>query len=231
MPIVRCDVWWAAPAADPDAALAQLGDADQARGRGLRRPADRARFATGRLLARRAVAAVLGVEADAVHVVTRCPRCGSDKHGRAELASPRARLHLSIAHAGDRVVVAVCEQEVGVDVERIGEIGDLAGAEAGVLAPQERRALGRVAPAERPRAFFVLWTRKEAVLKATGQGLGVPPAELQVSAPSDAPAVVAWPPSETARPAQLRDLDGGEDYTACVAVLTGDEVEVAEHSA
>jgi phosphopantetheinyl transferase len=64
-------------------------------------------------------------------------------------------LDLSIAHAGERVVVAVARGTgVGVDVEPIGPFEDLTGAAAGVLAPAERAGLAALPVSARPPCSF-----------------------------------------------------------------------------
>jgi len=66
---------------------------------------------------------------------------------------------------------------VGVDVERIDERVVDASLLAVVLHPREHAAAKREHLA---RDFFGLWTRKEAVLKAVGQGLLIPPQSIMV---------------------------------------------------
>jgi 4'-phosphopantetheinyl transferase len=82
------------------------------------------------------------------------------------------RLRFNVAHSGDLMLCAVSlDHEVGVDVERVREdIGheDIA---RRFFAEDEVRSLAAVPPASRREAFFACWTRKEAVVKATGEGL------------------------------------------------------------
>jgi len=218
-------VWWSAPVAGAGHAL--LDDADRARCATLRLPADRARFATGRVLVRRALAAELGVDAAQIVLHTCCERCGGP-HGKPVLAAPAAAIEFSIAHAGERVVVATSRcGAVGVDVERVRAAADLATPDAGVLGDAERAALQALAPDERDAAFIRIWARKEAVLKATGEGLLGSPAELRVSDAHEPPAVVAWAAGRHPRAVRMLDLDAGRGYRACVAVLTSRPLRVS----
>jgi len=216
----RCAVWWSSLPTDPQAAAALLDAGERARCATYARAADRARFAGGRALARRAVAAELGCDPHEVRLDARCAVCG-EAHGRPRvLGAGDGMLDLSIAHAGERVVVAVARGAgVGVDVEPIGPFEDLTGAAAGVLAPAERAVLAALPASERAAAFFGYWTRKESLLKATGQGLTVEPATLHVAPPDEPAALIAAPrPLDPAR-VHLRDLDAGPGYAACLALL------------
>lgn len=84
------------------------------------------------------------------HVVRRtCPHCGSAGHGRPRLGTAA----LSLAYAAGLVAVAVADVAVGVDLEKDG-----------------------LAPAPFPDRLA--WTRAEAVLKLTGEGLRREPASV-----------------------------------------------------
>jgi len=126
---------------------------------------------------------------------------------------------------------------VGVDAEPTPPPGYLGAADAEqlaseVLAPDERVqwvAAGRV-----PADLAQWWTRKEAVLKASGHGLAVPPASIRVSAPWAPPAVLAWDVSEPlGGVVSLVDLaapPGYGGYVGSVAVLGAAAASVVERA-
>ena len=62
-----------------------------------------------------------------------------------------------------------------------------------VLSAAEQAALARVPPDGRARAFLVAWTRKEAVTKATGDGLRAAFSEVVVAADAGPPRLASWP--------------------------------------
>lgn len=81
-------------------------------------------------------------------------------------------LHISISHAGGLAVAAICEHgPIGVDVEHIEMRRPLLPIARRFYSPEECAQLEACAADERTALFHQWWTRKEAVLKATGEGL------------------------------------------------------------
>lgn len=82
-------------------------------------------------------------------------------------------LHFNLSHAGPHLLLAFArDQALGIDLERRDRrlsIEDIANR---FFAPREARALAGLPPAQQRETFLRLWTRKEAVLKAIGHGLG-----------------------------------------------------------
>jgi len=80
-----------------------------------------------------------------------------------------AQLHFSVSHTRHWALLAVATQPVGVDVEEISTAFDFASLLDISFSAAERQAI-RQSPDPR-RQFYALWTRKEALVKATGQGI------------------------------------------------------------
>jgi 4'-phosphopantetheinyl transferase len=79
-------------------------------------------------------------------------------------------LHFNVAHSGDWILIAVAPEPVGVDVEfadpgfDYDDIMDYSFNEDEIIVVNE---------SENPvTTFFLFWSRKEALLKGTGKGLG-----------------------------------------------------------
>ena len=96
--------------------------------------------------------------------------------------------------------------DVGLDVERVRVLSDLPALAEHVHSPAEQ---ARGVPD--PATFFRTWTRKEALLKATGDGLSAPMSAITLTADG---VVVAW---TGAGAAWLRDLSPAPDHPAAVA--------------
>ncbi|XVQ84281.1 4'-phosphopantetheinyl transferase family protein [Microbispora siamensis] len=215
-----CRVWWAAPQDRPVESMTPvLGEGERARAVRFRREADRRRFVTGSWLLRTAVAAVLGIAPADVVVDRSCPDCGRS-HGKPRIRAAGPPLHVSVSHSGDRVVVALsAEGPLGVDVEAVPS-APVDGLARRVLTRGEWSWMEALPPEERCEAFARVWTRKEAVLKATGHGLRIPPEKVEVSGPADDPELIGWPLGIPAAHVRLRHLEPGRGYVAAVAVVS-----------
>ena len=85
------------------------------------------------------------------------------------------RLCFNVSRSGRVVLCAFARDcEVGVDVEEVRHDIDHEEIAARFFAPEEVAALQACAASERREAFFKCWTRKEAYVKATGEGLSLP---------------------------------------------------------
>ncbi|OQO92659.1 4'-phosphopantetheinyl transferase [Saccharomonospora piscinae] len=223
--MIECVVWWAEPITAPEAALALLDPPERDRHAAYRRAEDKQRFLTGRALAKTVAGEALGLPPSSVHFDATCTDCGK-QHGPVRV--PGAPLALSISHSGDRVGVALTSgTPVGLDVESAARDAD-DGLIEYALNDTERAGLP-AAKAERTRAFFTFWTRKEALMKATGRGLRIPLRALTVSG-ADEPARLLASDDSALDPGGTRvaDLDPGPGYRAAVVLLTSDEIDVTE---
>jgi len=98
-------------------------------------------------------------------------RFGAHQNGKPFLVD--ARLEFNLSHSGDVALIVVAQsRQVGVDVEQLRPMVDLESVAARICTPGELSTLAGLAEPERERAFFAMWTRKEALAKATGEGIG-----------------------------------------------------------
>lgn len=90
--------------------------------------------------------------------------------------------HFNLSHSADRALLGVSPiGPLGVDVEKVRPLDHMLDIAERFFSPAEYRRLASVAPAERPRAFFNCWTRKEAYIKAVGEGLAIPLDRFEVT--------------------------------------------------
>ena len=94
--------------------------------------------------------------------------------GKPSLAAP-AGIHFNASHSGDVALFAfTLHCEIGVDVEEMRPISDMREIASRFFCAEESTELMALPADERERAFFLCWTRKEAYLKAVGEGLYAP---------------------------------------------------------
>ena len=139
---------------------------------------------------------------------------------------PGTGLGTSLSHAGDWAALSICAGETcGIDVEQQPSRVRLAEMVEVVCTPAEAAQVMALDAAAREHALLVLWTRKEALLKAFGVGLGVDPARFDVGAagPVSPPAAAAGMPS-----CQVVALDLPTGLLGAVALPVGSEL-VGQH--
>jgi hypothetical protein len=88
------------------------------------------------------------------------------------------------------------------------------------FAAEEQEEWQRLPKSVQPRAFFTGWTRKEAILKATGQGLARPLGSFAVTMSPDKPPLLLRLDNDTTvgRQWTIADLPGSSELAAAVAV-------------
>jgi len=162
---------WSIPLNPPEAEVARLArllSADeQERASRFRFDVHRRRYIVGRGALRRLLGAYLGADPAGLQF-SYGPR------GKPELpAGPGLGFNLS--NSEDLALVGFCrDAEIGVDVEFLKEMDDLEQIATRFFSVPEVADLATVPRERKKEAFFNCWTRKEAYLKAVGEGLAAP---------------------------------------------------------
>lgn len=132
-----------------------------------------------------------------------------------------AGVHFNLAHSEDLALVAVTRiGMVGVDVERVRVTKDADELVSRFFSPRESELFRKVPTEEKPAAFFNLWTRKEALLKATGEGITRSLSLVEVSfLPGEAARLQAVA-GDTAKTKEwtLRELSPAPEFAGAVAI-------------
>jgi 4'-phosphopantetheinyl transferase len=186
-------------------------------------PRDRRRFCVARGMLRSLLGFYLGMPPTRVQF-----KYGAQ--GKPALApAPAERLRFNLSHSHERAVYAFAyDREVGVDLEYLRWVDDLEQIAERNFSPWEGMALRALPASEKQAAFFYCWTRKEAYLKALGDGLARPLDQFDVSLAPGEPARllrVVGQPQETTR-WSLSNLELGADYAGAVAV-EGDDCQLS----
>jgi len=74
-------------------------------------------------------------------------------------------LHYNVSHSGDLILIAVSNSEVGIDIEKINDSFSYKEILPHNFSDEEILFI------KKPEDFYLLWTRKEALLKATAKGI------------------------------------------------------------
>jgi 4'-phosphopantetheinyl transferase len=114
-----------------------------------------------------------------------------ESHGKPYLSMEfnYCGLRFNLAHSNELAVYAFTRgRELGIDVEYIHALPDAEQIAARFFSAQENVALRMLPESQRLEAFFNCWTRKEAYIKAIGDGLSHPLDQFQVSLSPGEPA-------------------------------------------
>lgn len=203
------------PAAAVEGMAGMLSPDEQERAARFRVPQVRARFTAARAILRDILSRYLHCEPSALVF-------GYRKHGKPFLVpGAEADIRFNLSHSHGLALYGICRgREVGIDLERIRQDREHDRLARRFFSPQEVAALQGLPPDERVEAFFHCWTRKEAYLKARGEGLAIPLASFDVSlAPGEAAALlgVAGDSREAERWSILA-IQAGPGYAAALAV-------------
>jgi 4'-phosphopantetheinyl transferase len=148
--------------------------------------------------------------------------------------SSRSRISFNLSHSEAVAVIAVSvDADLGIDVERKKRIQDWQSVARRFFSARENAELMSLQESARLDAFYDVWTRKEAIIKATGEGLHArldefdvalsPGAMIRVVADySDEQKYVGW---------RLHTFEPGSGYSGALATPAANKMEMIDHGA
>ncbi len=132
-----------------------------------------------------------------------------------------SRIRFNMAHSGDLALYALTvDCEIGIDVEELRDIPDIEKVASHYFSRAEASELLSIGDKISARdAFFRCWTRKEAYIKAVGDGLYLPLDQFQVTLFRDAPAKFVHIGNDVSAAAEwtLEHLDPAPNYLGALA--------------
>ena len=197
-----------------------ISDDERARARRYRFDKNRQEYIVGRGLLRHLLGCYLDEDPTSLQFVY-------NPYGKPALMPDTSggRLNFNVSHAHDMIVFAFSRnREIGVDVERIRPEAIHDGVAERFFSANEVHALRALPLHVQPLAFFNCWTRKEAYIKARGEGLNIPLNQFDVSLVPGEPAALLnsrYDHDDTSRWI-LCALDMGTQYAAALAVEGND---------
>jgi 4'-phosphopantetheinyl transferase len=141
------------------------------------------------------------------------------------LAPGGSRLQFNVTHSGNLALLAFClDAAVGIDVEKKRPLPDGEQIARRFFSPHENRVFRSLPTEQRSAAFFNCWTRKEAYIKAIGEGLSCPLDVFDVTlVPGEPPRLLRIRGSEQAAAAWLLyAFEPQPDFTAALAAFGRD---------
>ena len=199
-----------APARDVDACRRMIDEDERRRADRFRDSIVAARWIVGRARMREVLADHL--DADPGDIAFR-----DGYNGKPMLARMRRALFFNLSHSEGLELIAVCGgDEVGVDVEYERALPSWPSVAARVFTPDELELIRAEPPERQLHHFYRAWTRKEAVIKATGEGLSADLKRITVSTGDDAK-LLAWPGSGAAD-WHLHHIEPAHNYVGALAI-------------
>lgn len=201
-------VWRLSLAMDGDMrarSISALSKSETRRAAGFHFAGDELRFVVSHGCLRHILAGYTGLDPGALKFVV-------SEFGKPSLktAGEGGSIRFNLAHSGDAALVALSsEGEVGVDIESVRRLDDFSPVARRCFSPRERDMLDSCEESEYADMFYTLWTRKEAYIKARGEGMSLDLTRIDVSA---APGILdgRW---------HIRDLGM---YRGCICALAAE---------
>lgn len=141
------------------------------------------------------------------------------EHGKPVLANNHqcADITFNVSHSNDLALIAVAQkQSIGVDIEKINHESDHQALITRFFSKAEQAEFQTMPDANKARAFCACWTRKEAFIKAIGNGItyGLDKFDVTVNPENQAPEINMHKPSEETWSAF--NLSINDEYMACL---------------
>jgi 4'-phosphopantetheinyl transferase len=134
--------------------------------------------------------------------------------------NPATGPQFNMTHSAGMAAIALgTDCQIGIDLERIRPLPEMQHIASSYFCPEEVAEIAFLPQHEREPAFFRCWTRKEAYVKAIGEGLSAPLNSFRVTLQADAPArlVHLGGDATAASGWTLHDLNLAPDCTAALA--------------
>jgi 4'-phosphopantetheinyl transferase len=193
-----------------------LDEKELARADAFMFPEHQRRFAVARAHLRQILASRLNMSAQDIHF-------NYNQYGKPSLqwSESSLPLHFNLSHSGELAIYAINPRvEVGIDIELQKPDMEFDGLAQRFFSIREAEIIHSLTDFEKQAAFYRCWTRKEALLKALGQGLSYPLNQCEVTCNAhEKPKILQLIGYEQTSSAwTLAAIDVPQDYMAAVVV-------------
>lgn len=144
-------------------------------------------------------------------------------HGKPALVDP-ASPAFNLSHSGELALLAVSRAPtIGIDLEQLRPMPDAGQIAQRFFSPHENEVFQTIPAEQRDEAFFNCWTRKEAYIKAVGEGLSHPLDSFDVSLrPGEPAALLAVRPPAATSDWALHAFQPAPAYVAALVTTNRD---------
>lgn len=158
-----------------------------------------------------------------LHIAPQQLRFTYSPYGKPALAHETGgdTLCFNLSHSHDLALYAITRnRQVGIDLEYLRALPDMEQVAQRFFSAQENSVLDTLPQNQRLEAFFNCWTRKEAYIKARGEGLSFRLDQFDVSLMPGEPAALLTVRGDSCEAARwsLQELEPAPGYVAALAV-------------
>ena len=140
------------------------------------------------------------------------------QYGKPQVSDRATPIHFNVSHSAEMAIYAISRDCVpGVDIEHVNRDIEAEALAQRFFSHRECAELQRIPAADRKRAFLAAWTRKEAIIKSTGDGLRLPLNQIEVTIAPDAPPELLSIMRGPIKDWTLYPVNAGREYVATVA--------------
>jgi 4'-phosphopantetheinyl transferase len=208
---------WRASLTVPETRLADfdaiLAEDERARAARFRNPLHGAHYTVGRGVLRMLLGRYLRRQPPDIHF-------SYSEYGKPFIKDGAA-LRFNLSHSQELALYAfTLQRDIGIDIEYLRAVPSRDQIAEQFFSPNERQALRALPAAQQDTGFFNCWTRKEAYIKAHGEGLSLPLNQFDVNLAPGEPAALLETrvASDHAERWTLHALRPGANYRAALAV-------------
>jgi 4'-phosphopantetheinyl transferase len=173
---------------------------------------DRKRYALGRAILKIIISDCLSVQPERISF-------RYNQYGKPELQDSDISFNMSKS-AGRAIFALTRNRSVGVDIEHIRDIPQMAQVARRFFSKSENESLCTYPEDILKKKFFLFWTRKEALVKAIGEGLNIPLDSFDVSGNVDEPIHLMRLEHDLAKGREwgICNLELDDEYASAMAV-------------
>jgi 4'-phosphopantetheinyl transferase len=144
--------------------------------------------------------------------------------GRGKPLLPDAPFAFNLSHSEDVAILALAQtDQIGVDVEHITPMAEMRRVASDYFSANEQVALFSLPTSDQLSAFYRCWTRKEAYIKARGDGFALPLDKFDVTLTADdTPCLLRTLDDDDPARWQFFHLDPTDGYMGAICVPVGD---------